>query len=61
MSNDWKPYDRNGKLKLRQISEAQHKENLKNLKKILEIFKPRETRDYVDYIDNENPNDKGRD
>ena len=50
-SKDFKPYDRNGKLKLKPVSDAEHKKNLKSLK----------SSDYVDFIDNENPNNKGRD
>ena len=69
-NNDFKPYDRNGKIKLKPVSDAEHKRNLKSLKNILEIFNAegvepppqiKEIRDYVDFIDNENPNDKGRD
>ncbi len=67
---DFKPYNRNGEMKLKPVSDAEHKRNLKSLKSILEIFNAegvepppqiKEIRDYVDFIDNENPNDKGRD
>ena len=69
-NKDFKPYDRNGKIKLKPVGDAEHKRNLKSLKNILEIFNAegvepppqiKEIRDYVDFIDNENPNDKGRD
>ena len=62
-----KPYNRDGSLKVKEVSDADFKEAIKFQKQVLGLFDaegmspPVGLREYVDYIDNENPNEKGRD